>query len=817
MKLKNLLTLILLTALETMLWSQKITISGWVEDSTSSEKLISATVYDASSKLGTTTNNSGFFSLTVPAKAVNLNISFVGYEPIVFSKRLKRDTIVTFQLTPTSALREVEVNAKREDRIENRMQMSQVALPIEQIKKIPTLIGEVDILKALQFTPGVKMGSEGSTGLYVRGGSNDQNLVLLDGVSVYNASHVGGYFSVFNGDAIKNVRLTTGGFPARFGGRLSSVVEIDMKEGNMKTFHAEGGVGILSSRLLLEGPIVPDKVSFMFAARRSYADIYLKPIRARKADNNGEQLIDYALYFYDVNAKINYKINDRNQVYASYYQGLDKYNDGVKQLNYEYPFNYSINDKQISWGNSTSSLRWNSLISNKLFLNATLSRSTYFFEENNINEQQLVIKLKPFDLATASNVLYNSNVKDYAAKLDFDYVPNTKNHFRFGFGATYHTFSPGNYATHDVFLSTPYDLNIAPVLATKDSLLGNPKISAVEPFAYIEDEISFDKFTINVGLHIASFFVQNSTYPTVQPRLSLLYKLPNEASLKASISTMQQNVHLLTNDGLGFPTDLWVTSTDRIKPQQSWQVALGYAQTIKDNYSFSTEVYYKRMNNVLSYKEGTSFLDRLDVTPWEDKVTQGIGEAYGAEFFLRKLSGKTTGWISYTLAWNNRQFTGINNDNWFPFRYDRRHELSIVVNQQLSKRWSFSANFVLQSSNPVTPPVSVFRYPVINPSLGNYEYFYTEVVYGARNSFRPTISHRLDVGFDYTVKFKKWESKISIGAYNVYNHANAYYYNISVENQNPNIAATASQPIKYSLRQISGIPIIPSLTYNFKF
>ncbi len=817
MKLKYFFLLFLIALTPVLILAQKITISGWVEDSTSSEKLISATVFDANSKSGTTTNASGFFSLTIPAKSVNLNISFVGYEPFNFSKKIKKDTIVTFQLSPTSALREVEISSKRENRIENRVQMSQVALPIEQIKKIPTLIGEVDILKALQFTPGVKAGSEGSTGLYVRGGSNDQNLVLLDGVPVYNAAHVGGYFSVFNGDAIKNVRLTTGGFPARFGGRLSSVVEIDMKEGNMKTFHAEGGVGILSSRLLLEGPIVQDKVSFMFAARRSYADIYLKPIRARKAANSTEELIDYALYFYDVNAKVNYKVNDRNQVYASYYQGLDRYNDGVKQLNFEFPFNYSINDKQISWGNSTASLRWNSLISNKLFMNATLSRSSYFFEVNNIDEQQLVIKLRSFDLATRNDVLYNSNVKDYAAKLDFDYVPNTKNHLRFGIGATQHNFSPGNYATHSVYLATPYDLKIDPVLATKDSIVGNPQISALEPFAYIEDEISLDKLTVNVGLHVASFSVQNSTYPTLQPRLSLLYKLPNESSLKASFSTMQQNVHLLTNDGLGFPTDLWVTSTDKIKPQQSWQVALGYAQTIKENYSFSTEVYYKRMSNVLSYKEGASFLDKLDVTPWEEKVTQGIGEAYGAEFFLRKLSGKTTGWISYTLAWNNRQFTDINNGEWFPFRYDRRHELSIVVNQQLSKRWSFSANFVLQSSNPVTPPVSVFRYPIINPSLNYYETFYTEVVYGARNSFRPAISHRLDVGFDYTFKFQKWESKISIGAYNVYNQANAYYYNIAIENQNPVGATTAAKPIKYSLRQISGIPIIPSLTYNFKF
>ena len=515
MNLKLLLLLLICLTLQNSLSAQKITISGWVEDSTSSEKLVSASVFDASSKLGTTTNASGFFSLTVPAKSVNLNISFVGYEPFNFSKTIKRDTIVTFQLSPKSALREVEIISKREDHIENRTQMSQVALPIEQIKKIPTLIGEVDILKALQFTPGVKVGSEGSTGLYVRGGSNDQNLVLLDGVPVYNAAHVGGYFSVFNGDAIKNVRLTTGGFPARFGGRLSSVVEIDMKEGNMKTFHAEGGVGILSSRLLLEGPIVTDKVSFMFAARRSYADIYLKPIRARKAANATEELVDYALYFYDLNAKINYKINDRNQVYASYYQGLDKYNDGVKQLNYEYPFNYSINDKQISWGNSTASLRWNSLLSNKLFMNAILSRSTYFFEENNIDEQQLVIKFKPYDLATTSNVLYNSNVKDFAAKLDFDYLPNTKNHFRFGMGTTVHNFSPGSYATHDVFLSTPYDLKIDPILGMKDSLLGNPKISAVEPFAYVEDEISFDKFTLNAGLHATAFFAQNSNYPSL--------------------------------------------------------------------------------------------------------------------------------------------------------------------------------------------------------------------------------------------------------------------------------------------------------------
>jgi hypothetical protein len=792
--------------------TQTITVSGYVEDAASSEKLISATVFDFRTKQGITTNTFGFFSLTLPVDSVELVVSYVGYNPIILNLASKKDTFVTIPLRTNGSLAEVQISSKRQDLINNQVQMSQITLPVEQLKKLPALLGEVDVIKALQFLPGIKGGTEGSTGLYVRGGSSDQNLILLDGAPVYNVSHLGGFLSVFNADAIKSVRLTTGGFPARFGGRLSSVIEIDMKEGNMKQFHAEGGIGLLSSRLTLEGPIIKDKMSFIISARRSYVDLLVRPIIASDISKFGNgELTDFGLYFYDLNAKINYKINDQHRLYLSFYNGLDKFSTGTKYTNKYPPYQYNRDFAGVQWGNLTAALRWNWLLSNKVFVNTTATRTTYNFKYEFNNASQVVIGNQALPLETFNGLSYNSDVADWALRTDIDYLPNTRHHLRFGAGNTYHSFSPGRYTNSvinlDVSTATPFTTR-------KDTTFGNPFITSNELFAYAEDEINLGKLSLNLGLHSASLLVGNTAYHSLQPRASALYKLPNASSLKASIVNMRQFVNLLTNDGLGFPTDQWVTSTSRLKPQDAWQAALGFAKSIGSEYSLSAEVYYKKMTNVLSYKEGNAYIDQVDFNGWEDKVTQGNGEAYGLEIFLQKKEGRNTGWISYTLSWNNRQFDDINNGVAFPFRYDRRHEISFVFNRELSERWRFNLNWSFATSNPVTPPTAVYKYPVLDNNNGGYIFTETVIIYGERNSFRPSLTHRLDIGFDYVVKRKKWEYKWSFGAYNAYNRANAFYYFVSTDYQNQ---FNPNGPVKFGLSQYSIIPILPSISFNFTF
>ena len=512
--------------------------------------------------------------------------------------------MITFKLGEADDIQAVEISAKKQNRIENRVQMSQVVVPIEQIKKIPALLGEVDVLKALQLLPGVQGGTEGTSGLYVRGGSPDQNLILLDGTPVYNAAHLGGFFSVFNGDAVKNVTLTKGGFPARYGGRLSSIIEIDMKEGNMKEFHGEGGIGIVASRLTLEGPILKDKISFMVSARRTYIDALLKPFYSAARPSNGRgggpgggatsanttESSSIDLYFYDLNAKINWKINDTHRLYLSAYNGSDIFKLGNTRTDAT-TGNYSTSSSGLDWGNLTTNFRWNWLISNKLFANTTFISSRYAFSTNNSSEAQRDA------VTTARKSVYNSGIKDFGGRTDFDFVPNPKHRVRFGFGATEHIYTPG-----------VLQFELQDRLGTLDTTVGSVVTKSLESWVYAEDEITLGALKLNAGLHASAFNVEGTTYSSVQPRLSANYLLKNDWAIKASYATMQQYINLLTNESIGLPTDLWVPSTARIVPQQSQQIAIGTAKTIKNDYEFSVEAYYKLMQNVISYREGANFL-----------------------------------------------------------------------------------------------------------------------------------------------------------------------------------------------------------------
>jgi hypothetical protein len=643
---------------------QSFTISGYLEDQATGEKLIAANVYDSFSGAGADTNTYGFFSLTMPADSVALSFSYIGYQSQEERFVLSANRTLSVSLSPYVELATVEVTAERSERIEERTQMSRVEVPIEQIKRIPALLGEVDVLKALQLLPGVQSGGEGQNGLYVRGGSPDQNLVLLDGVPVYNVSHLLGIFSVFNADAIKNVTLTKGGFPARYGGRLSSVLEINMKEGNLQEWHGEGSIGLISSKLTLQGPIQKGKTSFLVSARRTYADLIFKPII--KANTPPDETIDVGLYFYDLNAKIQHKINDKHRIFLSAYTGADVFTN-------RYADEFGAFSGGIDWGNLISAARWNWQISPKLFANTTLTYSKYEIDisagSENFNEDGTDDKF---------SALYISGIEDIGGKIDFDFIPNPDHYLRFGGGWTNHTYRPG---ALNFELTDGEDFNL-------DTLIGSQNSYSNELFVYAEDDFTLGALKINAGIHASAFAVEDEFYTSVQPRLGLRYLLDNDLAIKAGFSTMTQYINLLTSEALSLPSDLWVPSTAKIKPQQSWQVALGVAKTINEDYELSIEGYYKEMQNVISFKEGASFLFGLE-NDWQSKVTQGDGEAYGLEFFFQKKRGKTTGWIGYTLSWNYRQFDEINSGRKFPFRYDRRHDMSIVVNHDFSEIFVF--------------------------------------------------------------------------------------------------------------------------------
>ncbi|MBX2815852.1 MAG: carboxypeptidase-like regulatory domain-containing protein [Saprospiraceae bacterium] len=767
-------------------FAQKSTISGYIVDDANGESLISANVYEERSSSGAITNTYGFFSLTVDNGPVSLAFSYIGYQSSTFSFDLQGDTSLTVSLTSDLTLETVEVVAEKYERIEQNTQMSQISVPIEQIKYTPTLLGEKDVLKTLQLLPGVQAGGEGQTGLYVRGGSPDQNLILLDGVPIYNVSHVLGIFSVFNPDAIKNVTLTKGGFPARYGGRLSSILEINMKEGNMREFHGEGSVGLISSKLTLQGPIVKDKTSFLISGRRTYADLIARPI-IKSQSVEGEE-VDPSLYFFDLNAKIQHKINDKHRIFLSGYAGSDlfkfKYSDVSENERSE-------STGGLDWGNLISALRWNYQITPKLFANTTLTYSKYRIDIiAGYSTQSEFIEDESF------SAKYFSGIEDLGAKIDFDFIPNPNHYVRFGVSATHHTYSPGALSYAQAYEEVDFD-----------TLIGSNEVGSREYGIYVEDDFAIGDLKVNAGLHLSAFDVDGEFYSSLQPRLGARYLVNDRWSLKASFSTMAQYINLLTSESLSLPTDLWVPSTARIRPQRSWQAAIGAARTIGDDYEISLEAYYKEMDDVISFKEGASFLFGLE-NDWQDKVTQGDGETYGAELFLQKKKGRFSGWFGYTLAWNYRQFDEINSGRRYPFRYDRRHDISIVGSYKWTDKIRISGTWVYGTGNAVTIPEFVYEGAGVrgwNPEIESG---------GRKNEFRMTSYHRLDLGIDF-IKQKKWgERTWSVGVYNLYNHRNPYFLDDTNEAIIEDGQYVGSRRV---FREFSILPIIPSVSYSFKF
>ncbi|MBL6964493.1 MAG: TonB-dependent receptor [Bacteroidetes bacterium] len=763
---------------------KKYTISGYLYDSESGEKLIGANVYDQHRLMGTTSNTYGFFSLTLATDTYNLVFSYLGYGAEIKRFILKKDITLNVKLVPGLTLEEVEIFATQTERIEEMSKMSTIKIPVAQIKTIPAMFGEVDVLKALQLLPGVQSGMEGGSGLYVRGGGPDQNLILLDGTPVYNASHLFGFFSVFNADAIKNVELIKGGFPARYGGRLSSVIDISLKEGNLKKIKGEGSIGLIASKFTLEGPIWKDRTSFIIAARRTYLDMIIQPLIRNAMGESQDVKAGY--FFYDLNAKINHKLSEKDHLYLSLYMGDDKFYLTQKPYSYLYDgvlFTESA-DAGLGWGNLTSALRWNHQFSNKLFSNLSITYTQYDFD---VHEEESHAQ---GPVNESFSMKYVSGINDLAAKLDFDFLPNPNHFVKFGANAIYHTFKPG--ATAIKITSSTTDTN---------TTLGADNLNAWEYAAYVEDDYRItEHLKANIGLHASAFQVNDEFYYRIQPRVSARYLFDKSWSIKASFASMQQYVHLLTNSTIGLPTDLWVPSTDTIKPQNADQIALGFATSIKEKYQLSIEGYYKKMSNLIEYVDGATFLNTE--TDWQKKVEAGEGWSYGGEIFFEKKAGKTTGWIGYTLSWTYRQFPHINFGEIFPYKYDRRHDVSIVVSHELGKDLDVSATWIYGTGNAVTLPVV--------RAMGSEDpwgWGYSEIeYYDKKNDYRMAAYHRLDLSVNWHLPTSWGQLTINGSIYNFYNRRNPFYYYFAFDNRGNRV-----------LKRVSLFPMIPSLSMNFKF
>jgi hypothetical protein len=792
--------------------SQNHTISGYVTDAKTGETLINSSVWDANSRKGVVANLYGFYSLTLPQGEVQIQYSYIGYAPQTLTFDLSKDTVIHVKLEENNLLQEVTIIGNQQETGVHGSQMGAVVIPIAQIKAVPTLFGETDLIKALQLLPGVQGGAEGFTGFYVRGGGPDENLFLLDGIPVYNINHLGGFFSVFNTDAIKNVTLYKGGFPARFGSRLSSVLDIRMNDGNNKELHGNASIGIISTKFNLEGPLFSENTTFNVSARRTYLDVLLQPfIRMAASSDENTEKFNAGYYFYDLNTKISHKFSDKDRLYLSFYMG-----DDVVYTDSENKYTSSESDEQgslisqgrtttekvklgMNWGNLLTVLRWNRIINNKLFMNATANYTRYRFDvgiansSNDINDN--------YDI----DVKYKTGIEDFSAKVDFDYTPVSNHDIKFGANYIKHRFRPG------VSVAKVKENDETPL----DTVIGNVDIHSHETALYIEDNISIGSLVkVNAGLHYSTFFVQDKFYHSLQPRVNTRVLLNNNLSLKAAYTYMSQYIHLLSNNTISLPTDLWVPVTKRIAPMESHQVALGGFYNLFDWADLSLEGYYKTMNNLIEYKDGASFLNAN--TGWEDKVSVGRGWAYGIEFLAQKTIGKTTGWLGYTWSKTERQFDRpgeeLNFGRVFPAKYDRRHDINLVVSHKFSKKIDVSATWVYSTGNCSTLGMqNYYAYPI----TGNSDYSSQSQTYiSHRNNYRNPDYHRLDLGINFHKQKKHGIRTWNISVYNVYNNMNPFFVYPGTKGEYDSNGNYKSRKV---LSQITLFPIMPSISYSYRF
>jgi len=774
---------------------KKYTISGYMTDAASGESLISAALLDQLSKQGTVTNNYGFYTLTLPAGDVSLEWSYIGYEAQEAAFRLTRDTVIHVALQPSAEmLSGAAVTASRSEIGVRGSQMSAIEIPVHQIKMVPALAGEVDVIKAIQLLPGVQSGTEGSAGLYVRGGGPDENLLLLDGVPIYNVNHMMGFFSVFNADAIKNVTLYKGSFPARFGSRLSSIVDVRMKDGNDKEFHGSASIGLLSAKFQLEGPIVKGKTTFNVSARRTYYDILSQPLIAlyQKITNMGEQATG-GYYFYDINAKVTHKFSNRDKLYGSFYMGDDRVYARIKMRDDVYKTQMNLG---WNWGNIVGSVRWNHVFGPRLFVNTTVNYTQYRHKLDVGASEEAKGDATYKDDFTLG---YHSLINDISAAMDFEFNPNPNHDIRFG--ATYirHAFKPSvttvRFATREEGQSE----------SAVDTTFGDKMLFTNEAAAYVEDNWSLARWLkVNLGLRYSLYATDGRTYHSLEPRVSLRALITDDLSIKASWSKMSQAVHMLSNSNISLPTDLWVPATSRVEPMRSYQTAAGifYSLGVVD---FSLEGYYKTMENVLEYRDGASFFGTS--TGWEEKVAMGRGWAYGVEFLAQKKTGRLTGWIGYTWSKSMRQFDRdghiVNLGQPFPAKYDRRHDLSITAAFEINKKIDVAATFIFGTGicgSLALQTLSVqpgYSY-VIGSYMPTSQVDYLE----GRNNYRMPSYQRLDLGVNFKREFRNGHHRtISVSVYNAYNRNNPFIvYRDGTD-----------------LKQLSIFPIMPSVSYNYEF
>ena len=761
-----------------------ITVSGTVTDSETGELIVGAALYEVNQEVGATTNQYGYYSLTLAGDSVRVVVSHVAYSPQVLTFASQENLVLDISLDPvTLALGEVEVTAPVESALQTT-QMSGVTIPVQDVENLPTLLGESDVLRIIQLMPGVQSGAEGSSGLYVRGGGPDQNLYLLDGTQVYNPSHLFGFLGTFNSDAIKDVRVLKGGFPARYGGRLSSVIDLTMKEGNMKQFSGTGSVGLLASRITLEGPIRRDQSSFLVTARRSYADLLVRPFLNREEEDAG-------YFFYDFNAKANVILSPRDRLYLSGYAGRDR----LFAHNYE-SGGTEADEGWLGWRNLTTTVRWNHIFGARMFSNVVVGYTDYALRVT--NEFRYRSRKGVNQLYRDS---YHSGIRDLHARADMEFIPNASHSIRFGASAIQHRFLTGAYESITRVGETLEDSTASP----------NRRSRGEEFQAYLEDDWRLSsRVRLNLGVHASGFRMDGKTYTSLEPRIATLLRLRSNTSLKASLVYMQQYIHLLaTTSGLSLPTDLWVPATSKVRPQKSWQVATGVVQTLSDGgFELSLEGYYKQMDNLIEYEEGADYFDAT-FGDWEDRVVSGRGVAYGGELFLQKKTGRTTGWLGYTLSWSRRKFDEINRGKWFPYRYDRRHDAALVITHKLNPLLDFSASWIYGTGQAVTMPVGF----ILSERVGSFAFPWTRDgqqelyrVQSSRNGVRMPAYHRLDLGMRIHRMGPRLRRTLSFGVHNAYNRKNAM-----------SIYAIRDENGKFIFKKFSLIPIVPSISYQVSF
>jgi len=778
------------------------TISGYVEDEATGEVLVGATIMVDRINTGTSSNSYGFYSLELETGTYDLTVSYLGYQRNQRRIDLKDDKMIKFRMLPSVTLKEVIVVAKNipvfdpDDYVDK--------LVSAQLSAMPTLGGEKDLFRLAMQLPGVSTGTDGVGGIHVRGGSIDQNLFLLDDVPIYNPTHLLGAFSVFNNDAIKSASFVRGRFPARYGGRLSSVMDIRTKDGNLNKWQTSIGAGLASIKISTEGPLIKGKSALFLAARTTPMGLLIKKVtRDNKASKNQEGETD--LSFYDVNAKLHYSFSDRNKLYLSFYKGSDRYKDDTA-VNYTFSngditlANRDRSIDNIRWGNTAGALRWNHLVGNKVFINTSLIFSRYEFASESVATHTDTLSSDMSVLNTNRFVLFSTIINDVGLKTDIDHMVSKRYKLRYGGEATFHRFTPGVASETGNLSLTGENLTVA--LNFFDSI-DNPTIPAMEFAFYTEHNLSWKKLDVRMGLRWSGMMVEEKFYQSLQPRFDLTWRPWRRLQINTGFSYNQQYLHLLSTSGVGLPTDIWIPSTRQIRPEEARQVVVGLKSLLPNNFEFGIEGYYKKMNHLLEYTENASF-NFINSRNFENNIVTGSGFSRGIEFLLEKKLGRTTALFSYTLSKTDRTFADINNGKTFPYRFDRRHNLKFTGSYRLHERWTFVTNFVYGTGLAVSLPSGTYTFT--NPS--SFQSPLEVLVFSKRNGFRLPANHRWDIAFNWRKIGIKTEQNAGIGVYNLYNRKNTLYYRLG---RNPD---NASEP---AFLRATLVPILPYINYTIKF